>query len=215
MSVASAADWTQLLQRNVYTNSPANLGAKVRELFFDPDAPDGGSINALGLTLVQYACHPRLMPLMGTEDKYAELGSSGGKIYLRPYKIAHIARSSEIALIFDASLTYVTGGGYSVLAQPVGLQLDGGRILSDSFLTDQYNLAETAAFSPGQSIDMTPARTGGTVNADDPLNPQNIRFRHMTNRVCNALMVDFHVESFNWTAAGGTDMKRMNINVNP
>jgi prepilin-type N-terminal cleavage/methylation domain-containing protein/prepilin-type processing-associated H-X9-DG protein len=215
MIAKSAADWTQLLQRNVYNNSPATLQAKVRDLFFDPDAPQAATLNALGLTLVQYACHPRLMPLMGTEDKYAELNSGGAKCYLRPYKIAKVAHCSAIALIFDASLTGVAGGGYSVLSEPVGFELDDGRITTDTFLTDQYNLATTPGFAASQSVDMTPATAGGPVNSDDPRNPQNIRFRHMNNRICNALMVDFHVESFTWTATGGTDLQRLNINVNP
>jgi prepilin-type N-terminal cleavage/methylation domain-containing protein/prepilin-type processing-associated H-X9-DG protein len=212
-NAASAADWTQLLQRNVYNNSPANLQAKVRELFFDPDAPQNGTLNSLGLTLVQYACHPRLMPIMRTEDKYAERSSYGAKCYLRPYKLAHITCTSSVALVFDASLASLVGGGYSVFSQPVGFELDNNRILAGTFLTNQYNIASGLAAT--DSIDLTPSGAGGIVNSDAQLNPQNIRFRHLNNRVCNVLMVDFHVESFTWTPTGGTDLKRANINVNP
>jgi prepilin-type processing-associated H-X9-DG protein len=210
-----AADWTQLLQRGVFPDSPGGVNAKVRQMFYDPDAPQDGMVNGLGQALAQYVCHPRLMPEMGTEDKYAAMGTSGPKFFLRPYQIARVARSSEIGLIFDASVNYVAGGGYSVFAEPVAMQMDGGRILSDTYLTDQYNLASTAAFVPGQGIDLTPGVAGGPVNSDDSRNPQNVRFRHMNNRICNVLMVDFHVESFSWSASGGTDLLRKNVNVNP
>jgi prepilin-type N-terminal cleavage/methylation domain-containing protein/prepilin-type processing-associated H-X9-DG protein len=209
-NAVTGADWTILLQREISTGG---LKAMTRGIFFDPDAPLGNTTNSLGLTIAQYACHPRLMPLMGTEDKYAELAMPPGvKCYLRPYNIARIRRSSEMALIFDASLAALVGGGYSVMPQPVALDIDNSGIYHNTYLTDQYNLAP--AVSPTNGINMTPNGTG-PINSDNPQNVQNIRFRHNNNQICNVLMVDFHVESFSWTTAAGTNLHRQNINVNP
>jgi len=215
-STAAGGDWTMVLQRTVFLGSPPGLQAKVRNIFFDPEAPPGDTLNSLGLTLVQYACHPRLMPLMGTQDKFAELGKpTGTKCYLRPYVLSHVQHSADIALIFDASLVSPAGGGWSVLSEPVALEVDDGRLNYDTFLTDQYNLATTSGFNSAESIDLTPTTTGGTVNSDSSANPQNIRFRHLGNRSCNVLMADLHVETFTLNSDGTTNLIRSDINVNP
>jgi prepilin-type N-terminal cleavage/methylation domain-containing protein len=212
-NVTTAADWSVLLQNTLLGpgGSGGGMKAKLRKIFFDPDAPLGDSVNLMSLSLVQYACHPRLMPMMGTEDKYCEQ-PGGPKVWLRPYKIAHIRRCSEIALVFDASVAITIGGGYSVVNEPVAMFLDDGRITSDTYLTDQYSMS-TDGLNPGQPIDLTSAK-GAPVNSDDPKNPQNIRFRHMGNTSCNVLMVDMHVETFT-LGSGTTDLHRLNINVNP
>jgi prepilin-type processing-associated H-X9-DG protein len=215
-------DWSIVLQNTVFLGAPGGLQAKWRNILFDIDAPQGGTVNSLGLSLVQYACHPRLMPIMGTEDKYAELNAPpGAHIYLRPYVITRIRNASQIALIFDASVLSTPGGGYSVFSQPVAYQLDDGRLVpqtgatSYTYLTDQYNLPTDGSISPNDPIDLTPSGVGGTMNSDTPANPQNIRFRHLHNTSCNVLMADLHVETFTWSTSGSTDMKRSNLYVNP
>jgi prepilin-type N-terminal cleavage/methylation domain-containing protein len=220
-NATAAADWSVLLQSAISRNSGPSfntngvngLKADLRGIFMDPDAPPGDTFNALQMTLVQYACHPRLMPKLGTEDKLRELGTTA-KYYLNSYPMSRVRRSSEIALVFDASLSPVIGGGWSVAyQQPVAMMLDVGRIGSDTYLTDQYGLSPDGIFA-GQAVAMTTA-SGGPMNMDDPTNPQNIRFRHMNNRICNALMADMHVQSMKWSASGATDLQRRNINVNP
>lgn len=222
-NAAMAADWSVLLQSAVSANAGPNydanfaggLKSRVRQIFFDPDAPPGDTNNALGLTLTQYVCHPRLMPLLGQQDFYAEMNAPVGvRCFLRPYNLAHIRRGSEIAVIFDASLAPQVGGGWTAYPVPVAMSLDNGRINSDTYLTDQYNLAVTPGMNPDNSLDMTPAQ-GGASNSDLKTNSQNIRFRHMNNRCCNVLMADMHVESFALENDGQTDLKRCNVNVNP
>jgi prepilin-type N-terminal cleavage/methylation domain-containing protein/prepilin-type processing-associated H-X9-DG protein len=224
---SAASDWTVLLQSQLFQSAGSDyndnylsgLTPNHRKIFLDPDAPPGETVNALGLTLSQYACHPRLMPKLGQEDKFRELSAPPGvKIYLQPYHLSHIQHPTQIALIFDAAVAPVAGGGWSVANDPVAGWLDDGRLNSDTYLTDQYNLvspAEYAAYmNPNAPIDLTP-ENGGPVNADGALDPQNVRFRHMGNRYCNVLMADFHVQSFAIGSGGESDLKRGNINVNP
>jgi prepilin-type N-terminal cleavage/methylation domain-containing protein len=76
-----AADWTHSspAATSLTPARPPCTAKVARHLFFDPDAPLGRHDSTRsGLTLAQYACHPRLMPLMGTEDKYAETRHAGG-----------------------------------------------------------------------------------------------------------------------------------------
>ena len=239
----AGADWSVLLQNcmtstgpNFNANTP-DLKSRIRGIFMDLDAPQDGTVNSMNFSLVQYACHPRLMPQLGQEDKLKE-GNSATKYYLTPYRVTSINRSSEILLIFDATVLHAFGGGWSVgIDQPVAQALDNGRIenlnlIGDTtFLTDQYSLVtsaqQTAGMNPGAMIDMT---VDGSLplNVDSPpsdtsANPvptgQNIRFRHLSNRVCNALMADMHVESFTMQMQSPSqytcDLLRRNINVNP
>jgi prepilin-type N-terminal cleavage/methylation domain-containing protein len=236
-TATTGADWSVLLQGLISqsggstfaADTPA-LKAKIRAIFMDPDAPQDRMDNAFNFTLVQYACHPRLMPKLGIPDLYA-----GNNSFLKPYNIAHIRRSAQIVLIFDAVVDPVIGGGWSVpLGNPVGEALDNERIDNPllagdtTYLTDQYSLVTPAQYdagmNPGAMIDMTvtiPNDDNGTTvfNADVPQASQNIRFRHLGNRICNALMCDMHVESFNFQMQSPTqyttDLLRSNINVNP
>ncbi|HEX4053770.1 MAG TPA: DUF1559 domain-containing protein [Tepidisphaeraceae bacterium] len=102
-----------------------------------------------------------------------------------------------------------------------------------TFLTDAYDCAQNnngAGINRGQPIDLIPADsaspTASYINTDQPQYSYdvannidgggNIRFRHNTNTQANALMVDGHVEIFNYNpATKTTDLLRKNINVNP
>ena len=76
--------------------------------------------------------------------------------------------------------------------------------------------------SPDDSVDMTVLNqpVNKFVNLDHPMNPRNIRFRHRKNTVANALMVDGHVESFEFNPRKAsnnktvTNFKRKNLYVN-
>jgi len=111
-----------------------------------------------------------------------------------------------------------------------------------TFMTDQYgyshNVGGTGPLNAGQPIDLSQTVPGWTPycnfqNLDDwqvagypygePGTKQpftggtgNIRFRHMGNTECPVLMVDGHVQVFNYNAqTQQTDLLRRNINVNP
>lgn len=218
----TAADWSVLLQsalsasNNYNSVTPVGVNSKAHAIFLDPEAPQGASTNTLNLELVQYATHPRLMPAMPQDDKLKE-SSLGGQFYLQPYNSSHIKRASEIMLIFDATLVTLVGGGWSVHDDPVAQTLDNGRLVHDTYLTDQYDLA-SETMTPSDPIDMN-VGSAGPLNADTLADSQNVRFRHLKDSVCNALMADMHVQSFHFqlTATGQykTDLLRSNIYVNP
>ena len=54
------------------------------------------------------------------------------------------------------------------------------------------------------------------INKDSPGNPGNIRFRHMGNRKANCLMMDGHVQAFDYNkTTQTTELLRKNVSVPP
>jgi len=217
-------DWSTLLLHELHGNiatdydSVAKAGNQdVRKMFVCPDAPQP---TAQSVLLCDYSCHPRLMPDSGTADVL----SGDPALYLKPYKIAQIARSSEIALIFDASVKnapeYENPGGNTGRwsSSVCAFALDGGRIYRGTFLTDRYNSdAADPGINAGDPISLVPFPSGDVVftNTDADKNYGNIRFRHMKNSQANALMIDGHVASFTLSSSLIPNMVRGNIGVNP
>jgi prepilin-type N-terminal cleavage/methylation domain-containing protein/prepilin-type processing-associated H-X9-DG protein len=226
----TGSDWTVLLQSVMSSNAGSNwqynatggfnkggVFANLRQIYACPDAPQDAYVP--GYENSHYACNPRLMPQLGNLDYFFNVNPPGKCFH--SYALAHIRRSSEIVLIFDASVQPVTGGGgWSVDptgAFPVGYDVDSNNFYDaiglnsqgyEPFLTDQYQMAGNK-YSPNDEVYMTPCNGGGVceasnvdVNTDTPANASNIRFRHFGNTAANALMVDGHVESytFNRTA---------------
>jgi len=173
---------------------------------------------------VHYTAHPRLMPVFDTVNL-------ANGVALTPYPLSRIKRASEIAIVFDASLT--RGGGIWRVAYdiPVARGMDFARVMGwtqpTTFMTDVYT---GTTLKPDSSIDLHSWWGPGVINQDDgrtdaniqnPLNGSNVRFRHVNNTVCNALMADGHVESFTYNKRLGpsdpkvTSLLRKNVNVNP
>jgi hypothetical protein len=229
-----------------YTDNAAVGGntSAIRAVFCCPEALSQ-NLNLIndrtGATETQYVCHPRLMPIVqGWTDDAVDPVSGN---YYEPYKIAHIKRSSDICLIFDATLFDQQGVGFDVSPLgPVAFRIDNGRFrfphddgVPTTYLTDAYGIADNnngAGINSGQPIDVTPD-TGipaANYNTDTELNSDhsaggvisssdgsgNIRFRHSNNTQCNALCVDGHVDVYNYNPRTQiTDLTRMHINVNP
>jgi prepilin-type processing-associated H-X9-DG protein len=138
---------------------------------------------------------------------------------LKPYKLSRIKRPTEIALIWDAPLNQVPGGGWSAGGQafPVAVGLDSYSINFNpgwnTGLTDDWAL-DNFATNGGQVVNISS-------NQDPPKGGTDIRFRHMKDRVANVLMADGHVQQFSYkrdlTAYTGytTDFLRKYICVNP
>jgi prepilin-type N-terminal cleavage/methylation domain-containing protein/prepilin-type processing-associated H-X9-DG protein len=227
----TGSDWTILLQSVMASNAGATFQynasggfgnggvySNLRQVYTCPDAPQGAYAPNSGAELSHYASNPRLMPQLGQLDHYFNV-SGPGKCF-HSYEIAHIQRSSEIALIFDGSLQPLTnGGGWSVNSNgdfPVGVNVDSNNATNAvgidgngfaPFLTDQYQMAGNL-YSPNDAVFMTPCNSGAPeaapypdLNLDTTPNQQNIRFRHLGNTTANALMVDGHVESFKFDRA--------------
>ncbi len=241
-----ASNWVNLLQYtmngkngNSY-NEVANANVLMqisRQTFLCPDAPGQGWI-----TIGHYACNPRLMPVL---DNNVVRDAVTGR-WPVPYHQSNIKRSAEIGIVFDDSLAPNTQVGVTDAdalswgpwyTYPVAGSMDGWRLFypgsnsygsGTTYFTDDYSLPANTGLRPNDQIDMTPA--GATAspaakywNTDTSANPNNIRFRHLNNTVCNVLMVDGHVESFTLkmiktgttTVNATTSLLRKNIYVNP
>jgi prepilin-type processing-associated H-X9-DG protein len=174
---------------------------------------------------------------LGTEDRYGEEQEASPfsfPLTLKPYKLGHIKRPTEMALIFDASMSTEYGldkSSYAATADAYGIDKASLYDGTKTYMTDAYgdpNL-NSSKINSGLSIDMLPGYESGTVtsadiNVDIYQNLGNIRFRHSRNSQANALMVDGHVQIFSYNnkiqqdASGrylGTDLQEKNINVNP
>lgn len=225
-------DWTMLIAHEISslagTNSINNqltssTNTGFRGYFVCPTAPQATTNSDFS----DYSTHPRLMPDLGTVDYINSISasrtSSGYTAYLKPYKLPQIRRSTEIALIFDASVE-VQAGAFNVSADAFGL--DEGNLYKNgaTCLTDQYgSTLNSQNINAGQPIDPyagnePAAPVLSDLNADTTDNWGNIRFRHLGNTAANALMVDGHVETFHFNphepVSNMTDMLRKNINVN-
>jgi prepilin-type processing-associated H-X9-DG protein len=169
--------------------------------------------------VTSYLSHPRLMPLMNLMGGWPQDNSTGVSRPFRPYKLASIKRSAEIALVFDGSLAPhpVESGVWTPHGEvPVALRLDQYGIMNGppigTFMTDNYPASGPAWLSPNASLnfDNPDFNTDGS-----SLNSHQIRFRHMRDRRVNVLMADGHVANFDFRDGTNTGMRRLNINVNP
>jgi prepilin-type processing-associated H-X9-DG protein/prepilin-type N-terminal cleavage/methylation domain-containing protein len=233
-------DWTVLVAHELSSRAGENYGVmansgqnggstntQYRGVFVCPSAP----ASTADTIFTDYSCHPRLMPNLGSNDQLAELEAqaSGGKhaasvtLYLNPYKLAHIKRPTDIALIVDASLSTETG---PMDASSCAYALDDQGYFVRTFMTDNYGISTNSGSPPenqGTPVSLSCANippNGATFaaqlyNTDTIQNWGNIRFRHGSNNQANALMVDGHVQSFNYNSVThSTDMLASNVNVN-
>lgn len=236
-------DWTMLVSHEISSLAGVNstdmsnsgqtgstFNPKLRGFFICPSVPE--SDTEANSYLTDYSSHPRLMPDLETQDYYAEAQAKGSGphpanvyIWVVPYKLAHIKRSTEIALIFDGSVCNKTGV-WTTSADADGLD-DGslyGTPSPATFLTDQYSVTQdNPQKNQGQPISMISGNGNSPIpanpsyfNTDTPQNLGTIRFRHNGNTVSNVLMVDGHVEAFHYNPhSETTDFLEKNVNVNP
>jgi prepilin-type processing-associated H-X9-DG protein/prepilin-type N-terminal cleavage/methylation domain-containing protein len=246
----AGADWTILIAHEISSlsaNSYSGVASanqysgttnpQYRGVFVCPTAPQTQADSYF----TDYSCHPRLMPDLGTTDYlgqyYAQV--SGGKyatvppMFLSPYKLAHIKRATDIALIFDAAVssnfvTGVGGQGGTWNAPADAYPLDNSDIFPSgrTYLTDAYSLYlnKSPAINQGTPVNLNCGTVNGNgaqmpiqdYNTDTPQNVGQIRFRHSGNRQANVLMVDGHVQTFNYNPQNqSTDMLDANVHVNP
>jgi prepilin-type N-terminal cleavage/methylation domain-containing protein/prepilin-type processing-associated H-X9-DG protein len=224
-NAALAGSWPMLLlnaldpRLGTNWNSAVNSGtntSKLRQALFCPQLGNV-TVDQQASATTHYLSHPRLMPQLGQADPLSTTGAS-----FQPHKLSKIKRSTEIAMIFDGSMSPVTTSAgeyfrprYQV---PVANALDNYRLFrvggDSTSLTDNYSLATASFMTPSNSIDITPSNGVAFINQDSNNNELNIRFRHGRNNVTNVLFADGHVGSFNLKTATRTDMARRNINVN-
>ncbi|HEY1683590.1 MAG TPA: type II secretion system protein [Tepidisphaeraceae bacterium] len=217
------ADWTTLLTNELKTTRAADYEhlAKIdmshlggRGIFVCPEVTLLPTVESD--LLCHYSAHPRLMPDSGTVDYLV----TSQVQYLTPYKVTDIKRSSDIALIFDASVKSSpsdnTPGRWSTSV--CAFALDNGQLYRGTYLTDHYaddQLDPGINGSQPVSLLPYPSNNSAFINTDGDTNYGNIRFRHLQNKVANALMADGHVASFSLSSAGGSTLLRSNVDVNP
>jgi prepilin-type processing-associated H-X9-DG protein/prepilin-type N-terminal cleavage/methylation domain-containing protein len=193
-------DWSVILMGfqghgdGTYAGLNSDTTALVRRVFVDVDTRDGGSLH--------YTSHPRVIPDISLQD----VASTPTEL-LVPYKISHLQRASEIAIIFDgvqvpAASPTDTFQNYSCF--PVAYALDNYRLVYDTFLLYGFSTtSNNSSIDPGPNLDGT----------DSGFPAGDIRFRHMNNTMGNGLFADGHVESFHYRP-GSCDILRSNVNVN-
>jgi prepilin-type processing-associated H-X9-DG protein len=237
------ADWTTLISHELSSlanGNYANSGTLAtvndqgyRQYFICPSGMQNPSTTAAPYTY--YSSHPRLMPDLGNIDYYKKYAAGGGLFggpptpYKKPYKLAHIKQSANIAGIFDASLDTETGVwnassvcfGLNNRDTQYGLTANGGR----TDCVNDYSFCGNGV-NPGSSVALLQTVNGETaadLNMDTKPNWGNPRFRHNGNISMNALMMDGHVQTFTYSpktqltnqTTEQTDFVRLNIDVNP
>jgi len=212
MTHVGGADWQ--------ANSGAGQSAGVRKVLVCPDAQVGA--DSTGNIYNTYVCHPRLMPQM--DSYYGPQGQVAAVPYGIPYKLSQIKRSAEISIIWDGAQQLITSGTergswqLGPYAFPIDSSLDAYRLGYSTYLTDDYALDPESYMTPNTPVDIDDSTPAAYVNTDTTVNAACPRFRHLQNTQMNALMVDGHVNTYNYNKRGApgelTDWLRGNINVN-
>ncbi|MDB5324717.1 MAG: hypothetical protein JWM57_286 [Phycisphaerales bacterium] len=219
---ARQTDWTFLLEAlirrdgNSITSVARSAKSTSRNVFIDTDtiaAPD--PFDSKGADLTHYSCHPILMPTL--ESKI------NGTVYLKPYKLGSIQRSSEIVLIFDGvqvtgdnSVPPYVGGAWRAVSVAYRIDSDYSyanptRFQGKPFLNYYSPTADNSSSVNGQTNKDVATYSSGTGDG-------GIRWRHMKNTTANFLFVDGHCEGkriLNAKDGGHTELLRSNVNVNP
>jgi len=109
-----ATDWTVLIAYELnksagapYSGTSQIFNDGTRGFFICPSAPQ--SANATGTILTDYSSNPRVIPDLGTVDGTTTYTPPYAKTWLRPMKLSRIRRTSDIAIIFDASVANSVG----------------------------------------------------------------------------------------------------------
>lgn len=245
--IASQSDWSMLLMENVFGKGDgtyATEGTIASPMFQCPAADFSDTANNPLYPLVHklnYACNPRLMPNIGSQDHSVTTST----VKLVPYKISHIQRSAEVCLIWDAeqvfslaAYPYCYGSAFPVSDQvdDYGLTLTGSRngevcnyllmgngvVGNDAIYTSP---APTMGYYANAGVNALGTPYGGATSAYPPFSAE-IQWRHGVNQHlanANFLFVDGHVETMalnfglgnNTTVGINCDVKDKNIYVNP
>lgn len=170
--------------------------------------------------VTHYSSHPVIFPNLKDDDNYA-YASTGKLKGVRGYRINRIKRPAEIAGIFDGVVTSAN----SFMANSTAFALHNKAIYgppSGTYLIDDFTRRQGAPAvtqTLDTLVDMTPNVSTSIPNSDSGGNTGNIRFRHVGDTRANALMMDWHVESFTYNkrkpANAATDMKLRNLCVAP
>lgn len=210
-----STDWTVLLLNvlnrkgsDYATQQQTGIGdAGLRAIFLCPEV---STVNIAAAFISNYSCHPRVMPDLRQRD----FTRAGANSKLRGYRLAKLKQPAELAIIFDGVVDNLT-----YMAPAVAFALDRGRKdRRPYFIADPPATYADPLINIGQPVDLTPWVAGAGaeqfINTDSQRNTGNIRFRHNKDSKANVLMLDGHVETFEYNkTARSTNMLRKNIYV--
>ena len=190
---------------------------------------DKDAIDTNPHSVINYSCHPLLMPDIYLSYPAGFLETSLQNTLRRPYNVTRIPNPADLVLIFDGSQS-ISADLTATGTVPVA----AGDASACAYNLDNNRIGNTAATNPGvtylltnsgvnlgASIDAGPNvdSPNDPVAANDPLRKwANIRWRHSGNKVANCLFVDGHAASFTYKPAVGTgtatsDLLRRNVYV--
>jgi prepilin-type N-terminal cleavage/methylation domain-containing protein/prepilin-type processing-associated H-X9-DG protein len=226
-SPATVTNWTSLLcatmeKRAAMTNSAQDLaggGAAngFRRTMLCPElAAVAADFDPNDISVTHYLAHPRLMPVL-TDDAGQPMTDKYTNATMKCYKLSKLRRSAEIVMVFDGTMSLLTGvGQFTTYSgnpyyrprqnKPVAdliarntLYWPNPTIGSTTYLIADW---KNMTLKADQSVDMFPVSASGAtppvsiVNKDFDNNDRNFRFRHGRSDTMNALFGDGHVASF-------------------
>lgn len=195
----TGTNWILLLQQTLRGSNGGTFGTvgvtDSRKLFQCPTAPTNGPGGG------SYTAHPRLIANIKSNDALTP-----GKRFI-DYKITKVQHASEIAIIFDGRVQFSSS---SANAPSSAIGLDASRLGYDTFLCEGISHSTIS----GSSVSYNPG-AGDNTDSASSISQENVRFRHNNNKVCNALMVDGHAQSFYLKGKNQTTLLRKNIDVTP
>ena len=218
ISVQNAAD-SSAGTNSMTAATTGSATSKIRAMFIDPEVGGADYLrqkNNATLsyvdTLVQYACHPVLMPGWG-----GPLGATP-----TPYRLSTLQRT-DLALVFDTNLTWSATGGYWKINGDAAV---GGLIDNGGLYGTNHMISPDPSRPISNAVDMSNGQgyTPNTDNTNPGIFMQNLRFRHMSDTKMNVVLNDGHVEGFTINkgvlastpgAANVSDFTRRYIVVNP
>jgi len=220
-------NWTSLLcgmmdKTGKVTNASSDTAGGTnthgfRRTMLCPEVSGAADFDPNDISVTHYLAHPRLMPnlgtagVAGTPDNYVRNFGGDPNAVLQCYKLAKLKRSAEIAVVFDGSMSLLTGVGQFTTYSgnpyyrprqnmPIG-DLISKRALGSASTALIADWSKTS-YKPDDPVDMTPVDASGAnpplvfVNKDLDGNDRNFRFRHGKSDTLNALFGDMHVSTF-------------------
>jgi len=221
-------NWTSLLcgmmdKTGKVTNASSDTAGGTnthgfRRTMLCPEVSGFADFDPNDVSVTHYLAHPRLMPNLGTiggagtPDNYVRNFGGDPNAVLQCYKLSKLKRSADIAVVFDGSMSLLTGVGqftsysgnpyYRPRQNMPIADLISNRALGVSQTALIADWPKNLTYKPDAPVDMTPVDAAGATpplvftNKDLDGNDRNFRFRHGKSDMLNALFGDMHVSSF-------------------
>jgi prepilin-type N-terminal cleavage/methylation domain-containing protein len=221
-------NWTSLLcgmmdKTGKVTNASSDTAGGTnthgfRRTMLCPEVSGFADFDPNDISVTHYLAHPRLMPNLGTNipgggiaDNYVRNFGGDPNAVLQCYKLSKLKRSAEIVMLFDGSMSLLTGiGQFTTYSGNPYYRPRQNMPIGDLISNRALGVAQTAliadwkktTYKPDDPVDMRPVDAQGAnppvafTNKDLDGNDRNFRFRHGRSDSLNALFGDMHVSGF-------------------